>query len=391
MLLFPFYFSLVSHFPSDSTKDYRKLHFDAIVADTHNDVVQRVLNGEDLSKRTLKGHSDFPRFIEGGVDIEMFSIWVPPERTHKSYFLQANEQIDSIESLARRNPAMMGIARNINDIQELLAQKKFAAMLGLEGGHHIGDDPKNLEHFYKRGVRYMTLTWNNSVSWATSAYDETIQPEKLKHRGLTSLGKTIIHHMNELGIIVDVSHVGETTFWDVIKVAKKPVIASHSSVWKLCPHRRNLKDDQLKAIAKTGGAVFINFNPDFIDSTFSAKETRLREQHKYRIDSLRAVWKGDNFALENAIADMLREEYKTIRPPLNVLIDHFDYAIKLIGADHVGIGSDFDGIHTTPLDMDDVTYLPNITRELLKRGYTEDDIKKVLGENFLRIVRNVCK
>lgn len=369
----------------------RKVHFDAIVADTHNDVVQRVLNGEDLSRRTISGHSDLPRFIDGGVDIQIFSIWVPPDKKDKSYFDQANEQIDSIYSLAHRNSSIMGIARNESEVRNLLGQNKFVAMFGLEGGHPFGDDLTKLDFFQNRGVRYITLTWNNSTSWASSAYDEAVQPEKLKHKGLTKFGEKIVQRLSELGIIVDVSHVGEKTFWDLVRVTTKPIIASHSSVWKLCPHRRNLKDDQLRAIAKTGGVVFINFLPNFIDSTFSKKEQKLREQHKTRIDSLRTVWKGDWLSFENAVTYMLREEYKAIRPPLSVLIDHFDYAMKLIGPDHVGIGSDFDGIHTTPLEMDDVTFFPNITRELLRRGYSEEDVRKVLGGNFLRVVGEVCK
>lgn len=398
MLLFLFHLVVVSStlsagFSSGRTfvGDFRKLHFSAVVADTHNDVVQRILEGEDIGIRTHRGHSDLPRFAEGGLDIQIFSIWVPPERKDKSYFEQANEEIDSIENLARRRPEKMGIARDAKQIQTLLDQNMFVAMLGMEGGHHMEDRLDYLEHLYNRGVRYMTLTWNNSTSWATSAYDETVHPELLQHKGLTTFGKNVVQRMNELGMIIDVSHVGEATFWDVIKVTKSPVIASHSSVWKLCPHRRNLKDDQLQAIAKTGGVVFINFLPNFIDSTFAEKERRLRETHKERIDSLRATQKWEDFKFQAAIAEMFNDEYKTIRPPLRLLIDHFDYAIKLIGADHVGLGSDFDGIHTTPLDLDDVTFLPNITRELLNRGYSDRDIRKVLGENFLRMIREVSE
>jgi membrane dipeptidase len=374
-----------------SPSDYRKLHFDAVVADTHNDVVQRIIGGEDIGVRTTNGHSDLPRFLEGGVDVQVFSIWVPPEKRQKPYFDQANEQIDSIESLVRRHPQTFGLARNIREVDSLLAKRKFVAMLGMEGGHPLMENIRNLDHFHRRGVRYITLTWNNSTSWASSAYDETVRPEKLKQKGLTDQGERIVRRMEELGILVDVSHLGEATFWDVVRITKKPVIASHSSIWSLCPHRRNLKDDQLKAIAKTGGVVFINFLPNFIDSTFSAKESRLRANNKPRIDSLRATWKGDALALENALSEMLKDDYAKIRPPLRTLIDHLDYAINLIGVDHVGLGSDFDGIHVTPLDMDDVTYLPNITREFLERGYSEEEVKKVLGENFLRLVREVCR
>jgi membrane dipeptidase len=367
--------------------DYKKLHFDAVVVDAHNDVVQRVLDGEDISIRTYHGHSDLPRFEEGGLDVQVFSIWVPPEKTSRPYYDQANEQIDSIESFVKRNPSQVGMARSAVEVEKLVADGKFVAMLGMEGGHPIENDLRKLEHFYRRGVRYLTLTWNNSTDWASSAHDETDPSARLKHKGLTDFGRQVIKKMNELGMMVDVSHVGEQTFWDVMKVTQKPVIASHSSAWALCHHWRNLKDDQLKAIAANGGVVFINFAPWFIDSTFAAKESSMRRRNKARIDSYRAASKGGGFLTDVAIADSLKHEYLPIRPPLKVLIDHFDYVARLIGVDHVGIGSDFDGISVTPLEMDDVTCLPNITRELLKRGYSTSDVKKILGENFLRVLR----
>ncbi len=365
----------------------RDIHFDAVVVDTHNDVAQRMLNGEDISVLTQAGHSDLPRFRQGGVDVEMFSIWVPPEKTQRSYFDQADEQIDSVESLARRNPAAVVLARSSFDVDRAVREHKLAAMLGMEGGHPLGDAIGNLDHFYNRGVRYLTLTWNNSTSWATSAKDETNPETTLAHRGLTVFGKAVVRKMNDLGMLVDVSHVGERTFWDVIGTSTRPIIASHSSVWSLCHHRRNLKDDQLKAIAKNGGVVFINFNPAFIDSTFADKEAKMRAPHQREIDSLVRVLPGDTFTKENAIARHFAAEYLPIRPPLSVLVDHFDYVAKLIGPDHVGIGSDFDGINVTPLGMDDVTALPNLTRALLERGYSEADVKKMLGGNFLRVLK----
>lgn len=371
--------------------DYRKLHFDALVVDTHNDVVQRILNGEDISVRTKHGHSDLPRFIEGGLDVEVFSIWVPPEKTSRSYYDQANEQIDSIESFVRRNPTNVGFAKTADDIERLVSERKFVAMLGLEGGHHIENDLKKLEHFYQRGVRYMTLTWNNSTNWATSAKDETDASLKLQHKGLTDFGKKVVERMNDLGMMVDISHVGEQTFWDVMKTTKKPVIASHSSVWNISRHRRNLKDDQLDAIKKNGGVVFINFAPWFIDSTFAEKERAMRKKNAARVDSFAASVRGDEFVKEQLVAEFLAPEYAPIRPTLEQLMEHFDYVAKRIGVDHVGIGSDFDGISVTPAGMDDVTFLPNITRELLKRGYSESDVKKILGENFMRVLREVEK
>ena len=372
---------------SFAQNDYRKIHFDAIVVDTHNDVVQRMLEGEDISVRTQHGHSDLPRFREGGLDVETFSIWVPPAKTSRPYFDQANDQIDSIESFVRRNPSQVGMAQSVEDIERLLAEGKFVTMLGMEGGHPIGNNLRKLEHFYSRGVRYLTLTWNNSTDWATSARDENDPLAELKHTGLTEFGCEIVRKMNELGMMVDVSHVGEQTFWDVMKVTGKPVIASHSSAWALCHHWRNLKDDQLKAIAQNGGVVFINFAPWFIDSTFAARESAMRKRNRERIDSCRATVKSEGFLADVAVAEFLKDEYLPIRPPLKMLIDHFDYVARLIGVDHVGIGSDFDGISVAPLEMDDVTYLPNITRELLRRGYSVPEIKKILGGNFLRVLR----
>lgn len=370
---------------SFSKVDYKILHFKSVVVDAHNDIVQRLLDGEDISGRTQRGHSDLPRFIEGGIDIQVFAIWVPPYKQHRSYFSQANEQIDSIEKFVARNSDRVAIARNTIEIFDFLKQGKFVVMLGLEGGHPIEDDLEKLEHFYNRGVRYVGLTWNTSTNWATSARDETEKPKMKK--GLTAFGEKVIRRMNELGMIIDLSHVGETTFWDVMKITKKPVIASHSAVWSLCRNRRNLKDEQLKAIAKNGGAVFITFVPSFLDCTYSTKERDLLERKRGQVDSIRNVFKGNPILESIAVADFLRDDYLKIRPPLSVLIDHFDYLKRLIGVDYIGIGSDFDGFNIGPLDLDDVTFFPNITRDLIHRGYSAEDVQKILGENFLRILR----
>ncbi|HLX12152.1 MAG TPA: dipeptidase [Bacteroidota bacterium] len=369
---------------------YKQLHFSSFVVDTHNDVVQRILSGEDISGPTKHGQSDLPRFIVGGLRAEMFSIWVPPDNSRKSYYDQANEQIDSIESFARRNPAKVGMAYDEKTVEKLYGEGKFVAMLGMEGGHPIDNDLKKLQHFYDRGVRYMTLTWNNSTDWATSASDETDPNKHLKHKGLTKFGKDVVKKMNALGMMVDVSHVGEQTFWDVLKTTTKPVIASHSSSWTLCHHRRNLKDAQLKALAKNGGVVFVNFAPWFIDSTFGKREEAMLVRNRARIDSFKSTLKNVYpFVEDMYVAEFLKPQYDSIRPSLMQLMNHFDYIAKLIGTDHVGIGSDFDGITVTEKDMDDVSYLPNITRELVKRGYSDGDIKKILGGNFLRVLKAV--
>jgi membrane dipeptidase len=373
------------------TSGYRQIHARAILVDTHNDVVQRMLTGEDLSRRTVHGHSDLPRWEEGGVDLEFFSIWVPPEKHTLTYTAEADRQIDTVLQFIRRNPEKIGFARNAAEARTMIGQHKLAAMLGMEGGHPINGDLRLLDHFYARGVRYMTLTWNNSTSWATSAADESYREQTPAHRGLTSLGRKIVRHMNRLGMMVDVSHVGEQTFWDVLAASTSPVIASHSSVWALCHHRRNLTDRQLKALAAGGGVVCVNFAPWFIDSTFGGKEERMRARNRAAIDQFRSKLSGDDFIKDMLVAEYLKPQYDSIRPPLSLLIDHIDYMVHLIGIDHVGIGSDFDGISVTPAEMDDVSAFPVITRELLRRGYHEEGVRKILGENVLRLMAEVEK
>jgi membrane dipeptidase len=269
-------------------------------------------------------------------------------------------------------------------------------MIGVEGGHMIEDKIENLDALYIRGARYMTLTWNNSTSWATSAADETAPSESLptvetsgdtvRKKGLTDFGKKIVERMNELGMIVDVSHVGEQTFWDVIKTTAKPVIASHSNAWNLCPHRRNLKDDQIKAIAKNGGVIHLNFFAGFIDSSFEKKSSAFAERHKPEIDSLIRLGTQSNYA-GFIISEKYPEEFNAIRPPLSLLMDHLDYIVKLVGVDYVGLGSDFDGIDAPPKELNGVQDFPLITKALLERGYHKKEIRKILGGNFIRVFK----
>jgi len=218
----------------------------------------------------------------------------------------------------------------------------------------IENDLGKLDSLYKRGARYMTLTWNNSTPWATSAYDETFTKD-LPHKGLTDFGKQVVQRMNQLGMIVDVSHVGEKTFWDVINTTKKPIIASHSSVYNLCPHQRNLKDEQIKAIAKNGGVIQINFYSGYIDSTYSGKEKAFIEKHKTEYDSLIKSGKDDWDALVILFQKYPDEEY-AIRPAFALLIEHIEYIIRLVGVDYVGLGSDFDGVNSLPRELDDVAF-----------------------------------
>lgn len=366
--------------------DHKKLHQQSIVIDTHNDVLLRAMEGEDLSVRTVKGHSDIVRLTEGGVDIQFFSVWCGSEFGSGTAYRRANEMIDSLEMMVKRCNGKAVQPRTFKEVERQLKKGKLVALIGVEGGHMIEDSLKNLEALAARGMNYMTLTWNNSTSWATSAADETERGDSLAFKGLTDFGRSVVKRMNELGVIVDLSHVGERTFWDALDVVKRPVFVSHSSVYAICPSRRNLKDDQIKAVAKNNGVICINFYSGFLDSTFHRKVDAIRKGNQSLVDSIK-LSATDYWKAELLIDSALSLQYMDIRPPLSVLIDHIDYVAKLAGTDHVGIGSDFDGVESLPKGMDDVTFLPNITLELQKRGYSEKDIRKILGGNVMRVMK----
>lgn len=382
---------LFSFTASQTLLDYKKIHRDAFVFDGHNDAVHRLLEGEDLGEQSTKGHIDIPRLKSGGVDASFFSVWVPPVKKSKSYFEQANSQIEALINFAKKYPASIQVALTASDLEKIHKEGKIALLISMEGAHPLGDSIENLDYFYSKGVRSIMPTWNNSTSWATSAEDETKTSEKVKHKGLTELGKKFIRRMDELGIIIDVSHAGEKTFWNIIETSKNPIIASHSSVWNIFKHFRNLKDEQIKAIAKSGGLVAVNFAPYFLDKTFVKKEKAMRKQYDAKIKLLKKTWKGSALSREETIGRMLKEEYAKILPTVSTLVDHVDYIVRLVGVDYVGLGSDFDGIGVTPEGLDDVSYYPEITKELVKRGYPENDIRKILGGNILRVIEKVLK
>ncbi len=363
----------------------RKIHQQAILIDTHNDFPSAAVEKKVGLDQDLKGktHSDLKRMLEGGVDIQVFSIFCGGEQA-KPYDW-ANREIDSVYEWVRRNPGQMLLVKNSTDLEKAVKEKKLGAMLGMEGGHMIEDDLNKLNALYKRGVRYMTLTWNNSPTWATSALDETTKAD-LPHKGLTEFGKQVVKRMNELGMLVDLSHTGEQTFWDAIHTSTKPVIASHSCVYNLCPHRRNLKDDQIKAIGANGGVIHLNFYAGFIDSTFESRSSAFYEANKKKIDSLVATGMQPDYA-RFAVAEKNPELIAQLRPSMEVLLDHLDYIVKLIGVDHVGLGSDFDGIEAPPRELNGVEDFPLLTKALKKRGYSKKDIEKILGGNFIRVLK----
>lgn len=371
---------------SATSQSYKKIHERAVLIDTHNDFPTASIEKSVGLDQDLKGktHSDLQRFKEAGVDVQIFSIWC--DGVIQQPYAMANRQIDSVYEWTRRNPGKMMMVYNSKDLQTAVKQGKLGAMLGVEGGHMIENDLSKLEALYKRGVRYMTLTWNNSTDWASSAMEETNSPDKLKQKGLSDFGIQVVQKMNSLGMLVDLSHTGERTFWDAINITKKPVLVSHSCSYTLCPIFRNLKDDQIKAIGKNGGVIHLNFFSGFVDSNFMRRNNEFTAKHKIERDSLLKTV-TDPFFADNYLYEKYADEVKSLRPPLSMLIDHLDYIVKMIGVDHVGMGSDFDGINSSPQQLDDVTGFPLITQELLNRGYSKKDINKILGGNFIRLLK----
>ena len=383
------------------TQRARKIHFKSILIDTHNDIPTTAIDKGVSFDQSLKHktHSDLQRMKEGGVDAQFFSIWCDGNKENP--YAWANREIDTVLAWTNRNPNGMMQAFTAADIIKASKQKKLAVLLGVEGGHMIENDLNKLDALYKRGTRYMTLTWNNSTDWATSALYETSpelrsQPspnpvaseggalEPQRKKGLTDFGKQVVKRMNELGMLVDLSHVGEQTFWDAINTTTKPVLVSHSCVYTLCPFRRNLKDDQIKGVAKNGGVIHLNFYSGFLDSAFEARSDAFTAKHKTEMDSMLKI-NPEPYFMQVYLFEKYPDEVKNLRPPMSLLLDHLDYIVKLVGVDYVGLGSDFDGVNSLPAGLDGVEDFPKITAALVKRGYSKKDITKILGGNFLRV------
>ena len=361
------------------------IHFKSVLVDTHNDALTACIEKKVSLDQDLTGinHSDLKRFKQGGLDYQLFSVWCDGNKANP--YAWAMREMDTLDAVAARNPDKIVVAKTWKDIQKALKENKIVAQFGVEGGHMIEDHIDRLDTFYKRGVRYMTLTWNNSPTWASSHVDEH-DPNYTGPKGLTAFGKQIIQRMNKLGIIVDISHVGEATFWDAIKTSTKPVIASHSNAYSICPVTRNLKDDQILAVGKNGGVIHLNFYAAFVDSTFNKKDAIFRTNHKTEMDSLLNAGIQKEYA-QTMLADKYAAESDANKPDIELLMKHFDHIVKLIGVDHVGIGSDFDGIDSAPKQLKTVLDYPKFTQALIKRGYSDTDIAKVLGGNFLRVYR----
>ncbi|MEO6837127.1 MAG: dipeptidase [Ginsengibacter sp.] len=378
---------------SVKSQSYKKIHARAIVCDSHNDIISTCIErgytfDQDLTGKT---HSDLNRMFKGGLDVQVFSIFC--DGTQKNPYQFANREIDTLYAWVKRNPSKMMLVSTPAQLDLAVKEHKLGCMIGVEGGHMIEDDLGKLDSLYDRGVRYMTLTWNNNNSWATSAeYESGNQKTDGKvdttsqKKGLSEFGKEVVRRMNQLGMMIDLSHPGEQTFWDAISISTKPVLVSHSDAYTLCPVFRNLKDDQIKAVAKNGGVIDLNFYPAFLDSTVGPKEKIFYQKHKMEKDSLMTSGKKE-YEADDFIAKEYPKEIEDMQAPFHLLFDHMEYIIKLAGIDHVGLGGDFDGIPFTPKVLTDVTKYPLITKELVKRGYSKEDIDKILGSNFIRVFK----
>jgi membrane dipeptidase len=384
---------------TDITKispEARRIHDSAIVIDTHADTPQRFVDEHfDIASVTpvSEGNVDLQKARQGNLGAEFFSIWVDPQTSAGHYTQRALDLIDSVYQQAARHPDQMVMAFSADDIVRARTgpHKRLAALMGLEGGHALEGDIRVLRDFYRLGVRYMTLTWSNTNDLGDSSGDIN-DPKVQHHNGLTPLGKQVVLEMNRLGMMVDISHVADKTFWDTLAVTKAPVIASHSSARALVNAPRDMTDDMLRAVAKNGGVVDVNFYSAFDDETFRKEVDAQKKEVDAATEQFIARRKAEGKPVTYMEIDHIQREYlaKIPRPPLKSLIDQIDHIAKVAGIDHVGLGSDFDGVSgALPQGMHSVADLPKITQALLDRGYKPEDIKKILGGNVLRVFRQV--
>jgi membrane dipeptidase len=360
-----------------------KLHFSSIVLDTHDDTTQRFFSPDyDLGKQNPTGHVDIPHMKEGGMNAIFFSIWIDGRITGPPAVEKALDQIDAVRENVRKYSNDIVLAVTADDVRRAHAQGKIAALMGVEGGHMIGNDIRMVRIFADLGVRYMTLSHFYNDEWADSSTDKPV------HNGLTDFGKDIVREMNRQGMMVDISHVSDKTFYDALEVSKAPLIASHSSCRALCNHVRDMSDDMIKALAAKGGVIQINYEKSFIDQAYKdayEKETGGVVAH---MDELTKNCHNDEACISREMAKMqqkLTAEGKLPHVSWERIVDHIDHAVKLVGPDHVGLGSDFDGADM-PEGMENCSMLPKITEALLRKGYSEADIRKILGENTLRVM-----
>ena len=375
---------LVGAMKADSVSDKaRSLHFSSIVLDTHDDTTQRFFTKDfDIGKRNPGGHIDIPRMREGGMNAIFFSIWIDGRIMGPPAVQKALDQIDAVHENVRKYSKDLVVCRTAAEVRAARKQGKIAALMGVEGGHMIGNDIRVLRMFGDLGVRYMTLSHFYNDEWADSSTD------KPAHNGLTDFGKDIVREMNRQGIMVDISHVSDKTFYDALEVSKAPLIASHSSCRALCNHPRDMSDDMIKALAAKGGVIQINYEKSFIDQAYKDASEKLSGGVVAMFDQLKKECADDQECFGRKMAEqekLATAEGKLPHVSWERIVDHIDHVVKLVGPEHVGLGSDFDGA-SMPDGMEDCSRLPKITEALLRKGYKEDDIRKILGGNTLRVM-----
>jgi membrane dipeptidase len=359
----------------------------AVAVDMHADTVQFVIDdGADISTRLTTTHLDAVRMREGGLDAQFFSVWVEPEfygLGGDSAVARADAQVEAVRALAERHPEIWTFATTAADVRRAHEEGRLAALLGLEGGYAIDGKLERVGHYFDRGVRYMTPTWTHSLPWAGSSGDA-----EGATRGLNDFGRAVIGEMNRLGMLVDVSHVSDKTFWDIVETSRSPVVATHSNCRALADAPRNLTDDMIRAIAGTGGVVCAVFYPGFLEHGWRARKDAVEAEIQPLIEEASVKAEG-NGSIKRIAADRVREREFAARlapVPFTRVADHIDHVVCLTGVEHVGCGSDFDGITATPAGLSSVAELPNLTAELLGRGYSAEDVTKILGGNVLRVM-----
>jgi membrane dipeptidase len=354
-----------------------------VVVDTHIDTPQRILIEKvDIGRRLPDGHIDIPRMRQGGLDALFFSVWIDSPFAGGSAVKRTLQLIDVVERTVAAHPSDLALATSGRELERAVRAGKIAALMGIEGGHAIADDLAMLRLYRKLGVSYMTLTWANPTSWADSSGKENRDKVEAPF-GLSDFGREVVREMNRIGMIVDISHVSDKTFYDVLAVTTKPVIASHSSCRALADVPRNMTDDMIRALGKNGGVIGINYGSGFLDMDY-----RKRAEARKQPDPTGGPTDPEALAAWR-YQKMFQPGEPVEPPPLERLIDHIDHAVKIAGVDHVGLGSDFDGVPSLPKGMEDVSRLPAITQALLARGYTDRNIRKILGGNFIRVLKAV--
>ena len=360
------------------------VHQRAIVVDTHADTTQRLIFDPkfDLGVRHGDGNLDIPRMKEGGLDAVFFSIWVPSDVTGLPAVKRTLDQIDAVREAVRTHPDALVLATTVADVRRAVAERKIAALMGIEGGHMIDDNLRLLRNYAALGVRYMTLTHFKNNNFADSSTD------KPAHNGLTAFGKEVVREMNRLGMMIDISHVADKTFYDALALTTTPVIASHSSCRAIANHPRNMTDDMLRALAKNGGVIMINYHAGYLSEDFRVASEKKSGDVVTAMSAMSKKCGGDE-ACSTLEGERIDHEAmaKGQLPEVGWerIIEHIDHAVKMAGVDHVGLGSDFDGA-TMPFGMEDVSKLPRITDALLTKGYSASDVEKILGGNILRVM-----